>query len=67
MILRKGEAASTVCEILEGSAYPLTNKTHRYAAGDCFGVAALVPNHTRLSDVVAQSDGTTWPSTTSAT
>ena len=59
VILRKGEAASTVCEILEGSAYPMENKTHRYAAGDCFGVAALVPNHTRLSDVVAQTDGTT--------
>jgi len=59
VILRKGETASTVCEVLEGSAYPLANKSHRYGAGDCFGVAALVPNHTRLSDVVAQVDGTT--------
>jgi hypothetical protein len=59
VILRKGEAASTVCEVLEGSAYPLTNKAHRYGAGDCFGVAALVPNHTRLSDVLARVDGTT--------
>lgn len=59
VILKKGDAASTVCEILEGSAYPLTNRTHRYVAGDCFGVAALVPNHTRLSDVIAQADGTT--------
>jgi hypothetical protein len=59
VILKKGEAAATVCEILEGSAYPLENKSHRYSAGDCFGVAALVPNHTRLSDVLAQTDGTT--------
>ena len=59
VILRKGEAASTVREILEGSAYPLTNKSHRYTAGDCFGVAALVPNKTRLSDVIALNDGTT--------
>lgn len=59
VILKKGEAAQTVCEILEGSAYPVSNRSHRYGAGDCFGVAALVPNHTRLSDVVAQVDGTT--------
>ena len=59
VILRKGEEAATVCEILEGSAYPLTNKSHRYNAGDCFGVAALLPHHTRLSDVVALTDGTT--------
>ena len=59
VILKKGEAAPTVCEILEGSAYPLANKSHRYAAGDCFGVAALVPNQTRLSDVIAAADGTT--------
>jgi Cyclic nucleotide-binding domain len=59
VILRKGEAAATVCEILEGTAYPLANRSHRYVAGDCFGVAALVPNKTRLSNVIANSDGTT--------
>jgi len=59
VILRKGEAASTVCEVLAGSAYPQANRTHRYGVGDCFGVAALVPNQKRLSDVIAQSDGTT--------
>jgi hypothetical protein len=58
VILRKGETAGTVCEILEGGAYPLANKSHRYGVGDCFGVAALVPHHTRLSDVIAQADGT---------
>jgi CRP-like cAMP-binding protein len=58
VILRRGEAASTVCEILAGSAYPLANKTHRYEVGDCFGVAALVPNQKRLSDVIAHSKST---------
>ncbi len=58
VILRKGDAAGTVCEVLEGSAYPRTNRVHRYIAGDCFGVAALVPNHTRMSDVIASVDDT---------
>jgi hypothetical protein len=58
VILRKGDDAGTVCEVLEGSAYPRANRTHRYALGDCFGVAALVPNHTRMSDVVATVDDT---------
>ena len=58
VILRKGEAAGTVCEILEGNAHPRTNRTHRYGVGDCFGVAALVPNHTRMSDVIADADDT---------
>lgn len=58
VILRKGEAAGAVCEILEGSAYPRTNRTHRYVAGDCFGVAALVPHHCRLSDVISAADDT---------
>jgi hypothetical protein len=58
VILRKGDAASTVCEIRVGSAYPLANPTHRYSIGACFGVAALVPNHRRMSDVIAREDGT---------
>ncbi|HTO22478.1 MAG TPA: cyclic nucleotide-binding domain-containing protein [Spirochaetia bacterium] len=58
VILHKGEAAGTVCEVLEGAAYPRTNRSHRYVTADCFGVAALVPNHTRMSDVVAGMDDT---------
>jgi len=58
VILHKGDAAGTVCEVLEGSAYPRTNRGHHYAIGDCFGVAALVPNHTRMSDVVAGVENT---------
>ena len=59
VILKRGEAAGTVCEVLEGGAYPAANRTHHYGVGDCFGVAALVPNHTRMSDVMAASDETT--------
>ncbi len=58
VILKRGDAASTVCEILAGSAYPLANKSHHYQVGDCFGVAALVPNQKRLSDVIAHSEST---------
>ena len=58
VILKRGEAASTVCEVLEGSAYPAANKAHRYTVGDCFGVAALVPNQKRLSDVISHSEDT---------
>jgi hypothetical protein len=58
VILRKGEAASTVCEVIQGYAYPARNKTHRYSVGDCFGAAALLPNHRRMTDVVAGSDRT---------
>ncbi len=58
VILRKGDTAAAICEVLEGSAYPRTNRSHRYRVGDCFGVAALVPNRKRLSDVIAASDDT---------
>ena len=58
LILRKGEAATTVCEVLQGIAYPARNRQHRYTAGDCFGAAALLPNHGRLSDILAGSDRT---------
>jgi hypothetical protein len=57
-ILREGERADCVCEILRGSAYPESNKSHRYRAGDCFGAAALVPGHKRMTSVICASDGT---------
>jgi hypothetical protein len=50
-----GEA--TICQVLEGVAYPTRNKAHRYMAGDCFGVSPLFANH-GLSDVVAGEDMT---------
>jgi len=57
-ILKEGDNAATVCEVLKGAAFPKRNTTHRYSIGDCFGVAALLPNHSRMSDVVAGSDRT---------
>lgn len=58
VIVRKGEDASAVCEVLKGVAYPKRNRRHRYSTGDCFGVAALLPNKSRMTDVVAGADGT---------
>ena len=58
VIIRKGEDAISVCEVLKGTAYPVRNKRHRYSLGDCFGVAALLPKHRRMTDVVAGADKT---------
>ena len=58
VILKEGDNASTVCEVLKGAAFPQRNRTHRYSIGDCFGVAALLPNHSRMTDVVAGTDKT---------
>ncbi len=58
VILHKGEAAAAVCEVLAGSAFARANRKHLYGVGDCFGVAALVPHQKRISDVIANSDGT---------
>jgi hypothetical protein len=58
VILKEGDNAATVCEVLRGAAFPQRNRTHRYSIGDCFGVAALLPNHSRMTDVVAGADRT---------
>ncbi len=58
VILRKGDEATSVCEVLQGVAWPASNRVHRYSAGDCFGAAALLPNHNRMADVVAGTDQT---------
>jgi len=57
-ILTEGEEASCICEVLRGSAYPERNRTHRYRKGDCFGAAALLPGHRRMTSVIAGSVGT---------
>ena len=59
LIVREGEAATTVCEVLKGVAVPVCNEQHKYSRGDCFGVSSLLPKHRRLTDVVAGSDRTT--------
>lgn len=58
VIFKEGDDATTVCEVLKGAAFPQRNRTHRYSIGDCFGVAALLPNHSRMTDVVAGTDRT---------
>jgi hypothetical protein len=58
VILKKGETATAVCEVLRGVAYPMLNRSHRYSLGDCFGVAALLPNKSRMTDVIAGIDKT---------
>lgn len=58
VILKKGDDATSVCEVVHGSAYPERNRVHRYCQGDCFGAAALLNKHRRTCNVVAGSDGT---------
>jgi hypothetical protein len=58
IILKKGEDATAVCEVISGYAYPLRNKSHRYKAGECFGAAALVAGQSRTADIVAGTDRT---------
>ncbi len=58
IILRKGDDATTVCEVVRGFAYPARNRGHRYGVGDCFGAAALLANQNRTTDVLAGKDGT---------
>ena len=57
VIMKEGADATTVCEVLEGTAFPARNRAHRYAPGDCFGWAPFLPNH-GMSDVVAAQDRT---------
>jgi len=58
VILKKGDDATSVCEVVRGSAYPERNRGHRYRVGDSFGAAALLARHRRTCDVIAGSDGT---------
>jgi len=57
VILRRGEDATTVCEVLQGSAFPDRNPGHLYTVGDCFAAAALLARHSRTCNVVAGQAG----------
>ncbi len=57
-ILRKGDRAITVCEVLEGSARPEHTDILRYEVGRSFGAAGLLTNQARTGSVVADADGT---------
>jgi hypothetical protein len=58
IIIQKGEEANSVCEVLDGCAYPQRNKSHRYGAGDCFGAAALLTRQPRMASVISGRDRT---------
>lgn len=57
-ILRKGDIATTICEVVKGYAYADKNRAHIYREGDSFGAAALLINQTRTADIIAGEDGT---------
>ncbi|OHD18878.1 MAG: hypothetical protein A2086_08325 [Spirochaetes bacterium GWD1_27_9] len=58
-ILKKGDIATTICEVVKGSAFVDKNKAHTYNVGDTFGAAALLINQTRTADIICGEDGTT--------
>jgi CRP-like cAMP-binding protein len=57
VILRKGDRATTVCEVLEGSAHPEHTTAIRYTQGQSFGSAGLISNQERTGSVIAEQDG----------
>jgi hypothetical protein len=58
VILNEGEPATTLCEVVRGSAFAERNMGHRYGIGACFGASALLANHSRTCNVLAGSNGT---------
>jgi len=58
-IIRKGESAATVIEVVRGIAYNIRRPEMAYKPGSTFGAAALFRQKSRLADVVAGEDGTT--------
>ena len=58
-IIRKGESAVTVCEVLHGSAVNEKLPGLHYTAGSTFGSAAIFRHKNRMVDIVAGEDGTT--------
>jgi hypothetical protein len=59
IIIRKGESAVTVCEVLHGSAVNEKLPALNYKAGSTFGAAAIFRHKNRMVDIVAGEDGTT--------
>ena len=58
IIIKKGEDATTVCEVKHGFAYPVHNRNHKYSIGECFGAAALMSHHDRTTDILSGENGT---------
>jgi hypothetical protein len=59
VIIRKGESAVTVCEVVHGVALNEKLPDLVYKAGSTFGSAAIFRQKNRMADIVAGEDGTT--------
>jgi hypothetical protein len=59
VIIRKGESAATVCEVVRGTAMNERLPDLLYKAGATFGSAAIFKQKKRTADIVAGEDGTT--------
>jgi CRP-like cAMP-binding protein len=58
MIVTKGERATTVCEVVRGSAVNEGRPGIFYRPGATFGAAALFEHKKRMASIVAAEDGT---------
>jgi len=57
-IIAKGERATTVCEVVRGSAYNEHRPSLIYRPGATFGAAGLFEHKRRMADIVAGENGT---------
>jgi hypothetical protein len=57
-ILAKGERATTVCEVVRGSARNARRPSLVYRPGSTFGAAGLFENKRRMADIIAAENGT---------
>ena len=58
VILRRGESAATVCEVVHGTALNEKLPDLVYRAGSTFGAASIFKQKKRMVDIVAGEDGT---------
>lgn len=58
VIIRRGESAATVCEVIHGSALNEKLPDLAYKAGSTFGAASIFKQKRRMVDIVAGEDGT---------
>ena len=58
VIIRRGESAATVCEVIRGVAVNEKLPDLAYKAGSTFGAASIFKQKKRMVDIVAGEDGT---------
>jgi len=59
VIIRRGESAATVCEVIQGVALNEKLPDLSYTAGSTFGAASIFKQKKRMVDIAAGEDGTT--------